>query len=146
MKVLLLDNVRSLGKKHEVVTVPDGFANNNLIPRKLAIPANSPQAKQIVTKAGEKASAKAHGTEKTQELLSSIDKLSVTGNANDKGVLYKSISADDVSKLLKKEHHIDVPAKAIQVPHGGHLKEAGEHQITITLGGKTTTHTLEITA
>ncbi len=145
MEVLLLEHVRSLGKKNQIVKVPDGFAHNNLIPRKLAIPANSPQAKQIAKKAKEKAGAKKHDQTKIMTALKDTPALSITGSANDKGVLYKSIGPSDIQVLLKNTHHIDIPEKSISI-EGGNLKEVGEHTITISIADQKTKHALTITA
>jgi large subunit ribosomal protein L9 len=48
MKVLLLQDTKNLGKKYEIVTVNDGFAQNNLFPKKIALPAKSAEALKII--------------------------------------------------------------------------------------------------
>ena len=54
MKILLLQDVKKIGRKNEIVEVPDGYANNMLIPKGWAISAHSPQAKKLAKKAKEK--------------------------------------------------------------------------------------------
>ena len=146
MKVLLLNNVRSLGKKDEIVTVPDGYANNNLIPRGLAIPANSPKAKQKAQKTKEHQAKAALGQEKTKLALQEISKVTIAGKTNEQGSLYKSISAQDISKHLKKIHHVDVPASKITLPDAHHLKTLGAYPFTIQIGKETLPLTLQIIA
>ncbi len=134
MEIFLLENVRNLGQKHSVVKVPDGYANNNLIPKKLAIPATSQQAKDLLSKQKSKqegVNKKASGIkEKITELA---DPLVVSTRTNEHGHLYQAINDRDVFKEIQKAIP-NISAKEISIQlESANIKELGEYQATIRI-------------
>jgi ribosomal protein L9 len=103
MKVLLLDNVKDIGKKGAVVTVADGMARNKLIPLKKAIeatPANIQKYQHITV------SATTPGNEKVsiKHILDThnIAEVLLTSKADGTGSLFKSIHEKDILAVLYK--------------------------------------------
>lgn len=129
MKVILLQDVVNVGKKYEVKNVSDGFARNFLIPRKLAKIATTQTIQEIEL-------TKKHGLkekeiqknllEKNIESLQNL-KISTKEKANEKGHLFASIDAKDISKILKKQHKLEIPEEIIELEKP--IKQIGEHKI-----------------
>jgi len=133
MQILLLENIKNVGKKHTVVKVPDGYANNNLIPKKLAIPANSAHAKDILAKAKSKQEGESKQEQKLIEQLRAIDSITIEVNTNTTGSLYQSISEKDIAEALKTQNNITVSKTNITLTNGP-IKELGEHTAAIQIG------------
>ena len=77
MKVILLEDVKSLGKKGEIVNASDGYARNLLLPRKLAVPATEGNLKDLEAKKRGEAKHAAEQLKSAQELKAEIEKKAV---------------------------------------------------------------------
>lgn len=144
MKVVLLKDVPKVGKRYEVKNVSDGYALNSLIPKGLAEVATSGTMKKM-----EKIITELEAERKIQaDLLAknfkSIDgvKIVIQGKASDKGHLFAGIHKEEVVKSLKEQAHVDVLPDFIDMPH--HIKEVGEHKITILAGDKKAQFIVEV--
>ena len=104
MKVILLQNVKNIGKKHEVKNVSDGYAQNNLFPRKLAIPATSESIARLSREIGHAEYADEKMKKNIETALQSLSEKNITihAKANPQGILYAKIHAHDISKELQK--------------------------------------------
>ena len=117
MKVVLLADVKSQGKKGDVITVSDGYANNFLFPKKLAVPADN----QILTEMKGKEDARLHNialekkaAEDTAEKLKNVTvEIKVQGGAD--GRTYGSVTAKDIAEALEKQHKIKVDRRKISL-------------------------------
>ena len=138
MKVILLKDVPKIGRKFEIKNVSDGYAQNYLIPNKLA---------EIATKQAESrvALAKSLNEEKTKEQevellkkLKDIKDIVVTikEKANDKGVLFAGIRNTDLVFYIKKELDLDIDPNYIALEEP--IKEIGEHTVEIIVQDKKT--------
>lgn len=145
MKVILLKDVKGIGRKYEEKNVSDGHAINFLIPRKLAVASSGSAAAQIkVLKQGEEA-AKAKEYERLEEYLRMLSKieLRLAAKANDKGHLFAGITADRIAALLKTEHKIEIDPRIIKLDHG--IKETGTFSVPVHAeGGKKAAITLVV--
>src|SRR3990167_11056075 len=104
MKVILKENIKGLGRKYEVREVADGYANNFLIPKKLAEHASSEAIKK--TEALKSASIAEEEireklTEKQVEMLKEV-KIVLKRKANEKGHLFEKIHPEEISSALKE--------------------------------------------
>lgn len=108
MKIILLADVKNLGKKGETVTVNDGYAANFLIPRKLAV-ASTTTSQAILQKENE-AKAKEKEEEKAKAIQNQLAlkdiTLEFTAKASPDGRMMGTISPVQIEKKLKEEHNI----------------------------------------
>lgn len=117
MKVILLQDVPKTGKKNDVKDVAAGFAQNFLLPRKLAAVAT----KEAIAKAEERLVAETEALKLQKELLEKNikslvgSKVVLTGKANDEGHLYAKIHKDEVMLAIKNNLNLDVPESAIEM-------------------------------
>lgn len=118
MKVLLLKDVKGTGKEGEIANVSDGYARNFLIPKKLAVPADSSN----IDAANRKKAAAAHRIDvlrKTaKELASGMSNLTVRiySKAGENGRLFGSITTSQIADALKEQYDITVDKKKIRIP------------------------------
>lgn len=120
-----------MGRKHEVKNVSDGYARNFLFPRKLAQAATEQavmSAEKIKKQKEEERKITEDIMEKNIKALSGV-KITLKEKANEKGHLFSNIRAEEISKRLKEEHRLDIPAKMIEMPE--HLKELGVHKAKV---------------
>ncbi len=144
MKVILLKDIPKIGKRNEIKEISDGYARNFLLAKGLAELA-TPQAIERVNKIKNIAEVKKNVQENL--LVKNLNELSgvivnLTEKANDTGSLFKSIHQKEISEALKKQHHIDVAVDSIVLDKP--IKETGEFNIKVSIGGKTTTFVLKI--
>ena len=132
MKVILLEDVESLGKKYEIKEVKDGYARNFLLPQKL-VKAATKQAlkwladqKEIIEKEAEE------DLKKAQELASSLDglEISVVVKVGEAGQMFESINSQKISEKLKE---MGFEVKKSQIVLENPIKELGEFPVNINL-------------
>ncbi len=133
MKVILLKEVKNLGKAWEVKDVSDGYARNFLLPNQLAqiaTPELIAQAENRKLEARKKAEADLLETEKLAEALDGVT-VKITAKANEEGNLFGSITPEMIFEaLLKEKIAIGESAKVAIVDP---IKETGEHKVTVNL-------------
>ncbi|GCD09416.1 50S ribosomal protein L9 [Clostridium tagluense] len=115
MKVILLKDIKSVGKKGDVVNAADGYARNFLFPRKLAEEATDPNM-HILNKKNEterkKKTAEIEQAQKTaNELKDKVVK--IIGKAGENGKLFGAITNKDIAMALNKQYNLDVDKKKI---------------------------------
>ena len=132
MKVILVEDVKALGKSGDQVNVADGYARNFLIPRKLALGASP--ANQAVYENEAKARVKKHAKEKTdaQALAEKLGGLSLTISrmAGEDDKLFGSVTNGDIAEALAKEGH-KIDKRDIEL--ADHLKALGIFEVPIKL-------------
>lgn len=117
MKVLLKQDVHGTGKTGDIVNVSDGYANNFLIPRGKAIPADA----GTINAANIKKQAQKHRVEvqrrNAKALAADMSKLTVKvfSKAGENGRLFGSITGKEVAAALKEQYDIDVDKKKIRI-------------------------------
>jgi large subunit ribosomal protein L9 len=125
MKIVLLKDIHGLGKKYEAVIVADGFALNNLIPKKEAVFATDSviaQYAKIKEAEGE------HRRVKEEEVVKNLDSIisktyEVSAKANEQGHLFAALHKEQLADVLNVDSHFIVMDKPI--------KEVGEHEVTL---------------
>ena len=98
MKIILLQDVAKIGRRHEVVQVPDGYALNQLIPRKMAQPATADNLKRIQKMQHDKAVSAQAGADNFMSAVQVLQatKLQVKAQANEQGHLFKAVSQKEL--------------------------------------------------
>ena len=131
MQIILLESIDRVGKAGEIVAVKDGYANNYLIPRKLAIVANKNNKLELQSKIDVISERNKQKIEEANALKLELDKISLTMRveANDEGGLYGTITQKQISDLLKAEGHSILNENIIT----GEIKALGEFEITIKI-------------
>ncbi|MFA6445792.1 MAG: 50S ribosomal protein L9 [Candidatus Paceibacterota bacterium] len=137
MKIILLKDVRKIGKKYDVKDVADGFALNKLIPAGEAVTATPANIKVYEAKRKNADMEIKVQEELLFKNLSALKEASVTisGKTNEKGHLFAAIHADQIVDELKKQAHIDVTPSFLVLDKP--VKEIGEHNIAVKVGDKT---------
>ncbi len=130
MKVILLRDVAKIGRRFEIVEVPDGFALNKLIPKKDAEAATPTNLKRIQQ---QKARTSANKAESSAEIIAIVEKLNqnklnITTETNDLGHLFKAVHAKDI---VKSANDLGLGLSEEVVIINEPIKSVGEHQIYI---------------
>mgnify|MGYP002624095659 CR=1 FL=1 len=144
MKVLLLQDVAKIGKKGEVKEVPQGYANNFLLPRKLASVATNAIIQQQ-KKLQEQSQQQAKKQEaKIDELFKILHKKEITlqEKANEKGHLFSTIQEKDMVVAIKYQLNIHIQPEFLQLPT---IKEIGSFDVDIVHTNKKAKITVVIT-
>lgn len=133
MKLILVADVEGLGYRGDVVEVKDGYANNFLIPRGLAIRSTKGKAKEATQLAKEKMAKADRELKRAEETAQAISghTFEVAAKAGEEGKLFGTITSKDVAGLLEKELKLEVDRKKIHLEE--HIKSAGFHEARIKL-------------
>ena len=133
MKVILLQDVKSQGKKGDLINVSDGYAKNYLFPRHLAKEADAQVYTELKNKADAIAFRDAEERKNALELKKKLDETTLvfhtTGGAD--GRLYGAVTSKDISDKLAKDHGIEVDKKKITI--SSTIKTVGTFQVDIKL-------------
>jgi len=130
MKIVLLSDVKNIGKLGDIKEVADGFARNFLFPKKLAEMATDAAIKKVEIEKQKQNETAKKNLEATQELASQLDGKEITISAKAKdGKLFGSITAKNIVKELKKEK-FDIKENSIILEP---IKELGEYDLKIEL-------------
>ena len=145
MKVVLLKDVKNMGKRDDILTVSDGYARNFLFPQKLAAEATPGTLKEIERKRAaqdaREAELKAEAQAKAELLKNKVIVLEV--KCGDKGRLYGSVTAQEVADALEQQHGIKADKRKIDL--GDPIRETGIREISVWLySGITTKMKLDI--
>ncbi|QQY79807.1 LSU ribosomal protein L9P [Keratinibaculum paraultunense] len=133
MKIILLKEVKGLGKEGDLVDVKDGYARNYLFPRKLAIEATPANLNKWKNKKKEMEAKEREEYEKAlklKEKIESID-LKLKGKAGEGGKLFGSITSKDISDALKEQHNIDIDKRKIELEDN--IKTLGTTEVEIKI-------------
>lgn len=131
MKVILKQDVKSLGKKDKVVEVNDGYARNYLIPKGLAMEATAAALNEAKAKNAAAQHRKDNVLSDAKALANKITKLAVVvkSKAGANGKLFGSITSKDIVEQLKAQHKIEVDKKMLNLPEA--IKSLGETEVEI---------------
>ena len=144
MKIILLNDVAKIGRRHEVKNVSDGHAINFLIPQKLAVEATSENLKSLESKVKKSEGERALQHQLLVQNLNGLDgvKLEMSVKTNEKGHLFAALHQKDIVQELSRQLKIDVDPLNIQIAKP--IKEVGEHAIEVTREGKSVKFTLSV--
>ena len=133
MKVILLEDVKKLGTKDEIIEVSSGYARNFLIPNKKAIVADNVNLNKLEGKKSKESHIKELSLEHAKEIKKIIEKetLVIKAKKGKDDRLFGTITNSEISKELKKKYDIDIERKKIIVENP--IKIVGEYIITIKL-------------
>lgn len=129
MKVILLQDIRRMGEKGDIIEVKDGYAASYLIPRGLAKNASSQDAHHLVTQLERKREKVKLKAFEQENLFNKYHrkKITVQASANPAGSLFRSVSASDIAAKLP-----GMRADFIDLKHG--IKQIGHHEVPFSIG------------
>lgn len=136
MKVIFLQDVPKVGKRHDVKEINDGYAMNFLLPRKLAVLATPTAVAEL-----DKRKKNIEIEREVQEdlLLKNLEEIKgkvvvIKGKANEKGSLFKSIHKKEIVEEMHKQQHAEIAEEFIVLEKP--IKEVGEFEIPIEIKHK----------
>lgn len=138
MKVILLEDVKSLGKKGQIVNVSDGYARNFVLPKKLGLEATSKNLNDLkLQKANEEKVAK-QILEEAKELAKKVEagKVEVKIKVGEGGRTFGSVSTKEIAIAVKEQMGYDIDKKKIQLKDA--IKTLGTHVVPVKLHQKVT--------
>lgn len=136
MKVILLEDVKSVGKKGEIVTVNDGYARNVLFRKNLGLEATGKNLNDLRLKQANMDKKAAELLAECQELAKKIGESEITTSIKfgEGGKAFGSVSSKEVAEETHKQLGIELDKKKIQLKEP--LKTKGSHQVAIKLHPK----------
>lgn len=133
MEVILLEDVKTLGKKGQIVKINDGYARNYVLPKKLGIEATAQNLNdlKLANKRAEKEAAEELAAAK--ELAKKVEESTVTVSmkTGEGGKTFGTISTKEVAEAAKKQLGLEIDKKKMKLDEP--IKTLGSHIITVKL-------------
>ncbi len=138
MKVILLEDVKSLGKKGEIVNVSDGYARNFVLPKKLGVEANSANMNDLKLQKANADKVAQEQYEAAQELAKVLETKEVvlTMKSGEGGRAFGSVSSKEMAAAAKSQCGLELDKKKIQLPEA--IKALGVYEVGVKLHPKVT--------
>lgn len=144
MKVILLQDVAKIGRRSELVEVPNGYALNKLIPKNLAEAATPSNMKRIQKMQAEVESNKAADAARFEDAKKALKgkKLEIEIEVNEKGHSFKAVSEADIAEAAKVAG-VDIEVSMISI--ASPIKELGVHEVSLSQGVDKDKFNIEVT-
>ncbi len=138
MKIILLEDVKSLGKKGEIVTVSDGYARNMILPKKLGVEANGKNLNDLKLQNKHAEKVAQENLEAAQALAEQLKdkKVEVKMKSGEGGRTFGSISTKEISEAAKKQLNLELDKKKMVLKDP--IKALGTYEVQIKLHPKVT--------
>ena len=138
MRVIFLEDVPNVASAGDIKEVADGYGRNFLIPKKLALLANSPAASLVEAQRKIKSRSQAQSREELLELAQQLEgkELTLKGRAGAKGRLHGSITSADIAAELQNTANLVVDKKKIELAEP--IRQLGSHEVTVRLASDIT--------
>ena len=133
MKVILLSDVKSLGKAGEIVEVSTGYARNMLLPKKLGVEATPKNLNDLKLKKAHEEKVAAENLAAAKALASDIEKgiLVMKIKTGDNGKVFGSVSTKEIAEAAKEQLGIEIDKKKLVL--SSPIKELGETSVPVKL-------------
>ncbi|MCH3998711.1 MAG: 50S ribosomal protein L9 [Lachnospiraceae bacterium] len=133
MKLILLQNVKSLGKAGDVVNVSDGYARNMLLPKGIAVEANDKNKNDLKLKKQHEEKLAADRLQDAKDLAKKLEgiKITVKMKAGENGKAFGSVSSKEIAEAAKAQHALELDKKKIQLDEP--IRTFGMHEVPIRL-------------
>ena len=138
MEIILLQDVKALGKKGEVVKVNDGYARNFILPKKLGVEANSKNMNDLKLQKANEEKVAAERLAEARALADELKDKEIVLNLKlgDGGKTFGSVSSKEIAEAAKTQLGYDIDKKKIQLKES--IKSLGVHNVGIKLYPKVT--------
>ena len=133
MEIVLLEDVKALGKKGELVKVNDGYARNFILPKKLGVEATAKNLNDLKLKKANEAKVAAEQLAEARALAAELEKDSVTLSikAGEGGRAFGSVSTKEIAKALSDQRKLEVDKKKMVLAEP--IKSLGTFEVPVRL-------------
>lgn len=133
MKVILLDNIKGVGKKDEIINASDGYARNYLLPKKLAVEANAENMSKLNNKKESAIYKKDQEKQNAEELAKKLKgiMLKIKVKAGENGKIFGGVTSKEISENIKSQYNFVVDKKKIELKDT--IKTLGSFNVSIKL-------------
>jgi large subunit ribosomal protein L9 len=140
MEVILIQDVKTLGKKDDIVKVNDGYARNYIIPKKFGVEATKKNLYNLKAQKTAEEKKQKERLEEAREYAKKLESISVKVNikAGEGGKTFGSVSTKEISAALKEQFGLEIDKKKLNL--GNLIKNAGSYTVTVKLHPQVTAH------
>ena len=133
MKVILLEDVKSLGKKGDMGNVSDGYARNAVLPKKLGIEATSKNLNDLKLQNQHADKVAAENLANAKELAKTVEqqKVVIKIKAGEGGKIFGSVSTKEIAQATKEQTGLELDKKKMHLPDG--IKALGTYEVPVKL-------------
>ncbi|MCI8640051.1 MAG: 50S ribosomal protein L9 [Coprococcus sp.] len=133
MKVILMQDVKALGKKGEIVDVNDGYARNFILPKKLGLEANSKNLNDLKLQKQNKEKIAQENLEAAKDLAAKLEagKIELSIKTGEGGRAFGSVSSKEIAQAVQEQMGYEIDKKKIQLKEA--VKSLGVHRVPIKL-------------
>lgn len=133
MKVILLDNIKGVGKKDEIINASDGYARNFLFSKKLAVEANAGNLAKLKAKQDSANFKKEQEKEEAQKIAKKLSGilLKIKVKAGENGKIFGGVTAKEIADNLKLQYNINIDKKKVDLKEN--IKILGVQKVSIKL-------------
>ncbi|WP_432630789.1 50S ribosomal protein L9 [Brotaphodocola sp.] len=133
MEIVLLEDVKALGKKGQIVKVNDGYARNFILPKKLGVEATAKNLNDLKLQKANAEKVAAEQLAEAKALAEKIGELSVTlkMKAGEGGRAFGSVSSKEIAVAAKDQLGLDIDKKKMVLPEA--IKTFGTHEVPVKL-------------
>lgn len=138
MKVILLQDVKALGKKGDIVEVSDGYARNAILPKKLGVEATGKNLNDLKLQNKHAEKVAQENYESALALAKTIEetKVEVKIKSGEGGRTFGSVSTKEIAAAAKEQTGLDLDKKKMQLPEA--IKALGTYEVPVKLHPKVT--------
>ena len=133
MEIVLLEDVKSLGKKGQIVKVNDGYASNYILPKKLGVEANAKNLNDLKLQQAHAEKVAKEQLEAAKELAARLEKgtVELKVKSGEGGKVFGSVSSKEIAAAVKEQYGLELDKKKIQIQEP--LKTLGVHEVAVRL-------------
>lgn len=133
MKVILLQDVKSLGKKGEIVNVNDGYARNFILPKKLGVEATGKNLNDLKLQKNNEKKVAQENLDAAKKLAAELaeGKVELAIKVGEGGRAFGSVSSKEIAAAVKEQMNLEVDKKKIQLKEA--VKSLGTHIVSVKL-------------
>ena len=138
MKVILLEDVKSLGKKGQIVNINDGYARNFILPKKLGLEANNKNLNDLKLQKKKEEKIAQENLDAAKELAAKLEagKVEVGIKVGEGGKVFGSVSTKEITQAVKSQLNLEIEKKKIQLKD--QIKTLGVHEVPVKVHPKVT--------
>ena len=138
MKVILLEDVKSLGKKGQIVNVSDGYARNMILPKKLGVEATSKNLNDLKLRKANEEKVAQENLDAAKAFAEELSTKAVilTLKVGEGGRTFGSVSSKEISEAAKKQLNLDIDKKKLQLENP--IRNLGVTNVPVRLHPKVT--------